>query len=504
MAAILIVDDERVVAKGLEVTLQAMGHEVIEAVASADDAIRSATNRRPDLVLMDIRIKGELDGVQCAHVLRERFGVPVVYLTAHVDDESVARAMATEPAAYLLKPFHRGQLQVAIEIALYKHEIESRLRERERWLLSALRSMADAVLAVDGAGHVRLVNPEARKLLGFDEEEVIGQHVSALLRLNVADHVVARAMYEKRAIAIESALHLAPDGRRVPVEGTVSPMLDAKGQVQGAILVLRGPRQASIQPPPQEEHIADVMRAIRGALASARIEIQQRARLIEDLKAVPVVRGAEEQLRRVFFALLINAVEAIPEGAAQDNEVRVSCVERGSRVVVSVEDTGRGMPRDVIDRIFEPSFSTKDAPSGVIGLAACVGIVRSFGGSMAVDSIEGNGSRFEVSLRKADAAPRAVVLVIEEDEGRRRELERRMAGDCEVQASCAAHAELLIATGRYDAVVSAADLPPSVRPVRSSTLVLSSQLEVPIHVMEGSRLMIDGDRVTLEQLAASM
>ena len=92
--------------------------------------MRLAAEKRPDLVLMDIRIKGQRDGIETAAILRERFGVPIVYLTAHADGDAVARAEKTEPYGYLIKPVRADELRSTIEIALYKHEMERRLRER--------------------------------------------------------------------------------------------------------------------------------------------------------------------------------------------------------------------------------------------------------------------------------------------------------------------------------------------------------------------------------------
>src|SRR5688572_2692269 len=110
---ILVVEDERLVAKDLQRSLTNLGYQVPATAASADDAIRLASDRCPDLVLMDIRIKGDLDGIETAQILRHKFDVPVVYLTAYADEETVARAKVTEPFGYLLKPVKEGELRSA-------------------------------------------------------------------------------------------------------------------------------------------------------------------------------------------------------------------------------------------------------------------------------------------------------------------------------------------------------------------------------------------------------
>jgi CheY-like chemotaxis protein len=127
---ILVVEDERIVAKDLQHLLSGFGYGVPATAASSEEAIRLAAETCPDLVLMDIRIKGQRDGIETAAILRERFGVPIVYLTAHADQDAVARAKKTEPYGYLVKPVRADELRSTIEIALYKHETERRLRER--------------------------------------------------------------------------------------------------------------------------------------------------------------------------------------------------------------------------------------------------------------------------------------------------------------------------------------------------------------------------------------
>jgi DNA-binding response OmpR family regulator len=130
--SVLLVEDERIVAKDLQRTIERLGYEVIASVASADAAIEAAATRRPDLVLLDIHIKGSRDGVDTAQELRNQFDVPVIFLTAFADEGTIGRARNTEPHGYLIKPVKPDELRAAVEIAFHKHEMESRLRERER------------------------------------------------------------------------------------------------------------------------------------------------------------------------------------------------------------------------------------------------------------------------------------------------------------------------------------------------------------------------------------
>ncbi|HSO32075.1 MAG TPA: response regulator, partial [Labilithrix sp.] len=149
LTSVLVVEDERIVAMDIQQTLIGLGYDAFAAAASGDEALAAAANRRPDLVLMDIRIEGKRDGIETARLLRERFDVPVIFVTAHADDATIERAKLTAPHGYLVKPIKTGELRSAIEVALYRHAMEKAARERERWFSTTLSSIADAVVAVD-------------------------------------------------------------------------------------------------------------------------------------------------------------------------------------------------------------------------------------------------------------------------------------------------------------------------------------------------------------------
>src|SRR4051812_48216432 len=181
--SVLIVEDERIVAKDLQQTLRDFGYDAFAIASSADEAISCATRRCPDVVVMDIRIEGERDGIETAAILHDRFGVPVVYLTAHADDKTLDRAKRTEPHGYLLKPVKAAELRSAIEVSVYRARMEKRLRESERWLATTLRSISDAVISVDLAGNITFMNPAAEALAEIDAVDAVGRPAYEVLRL---------------------------------------------------------------------------------------------------------------------------------------------------------------------------------------------------------------------------------------------------------------------------------------------------------------------------------
>jgi PAS domain S-box-containing protein len=223
---ILVVEDERIVAKDLARLLTSFGWEARPPVASAEEALRSATEQCPDLVLMDIRIHGKPDGIDTAALLRKRFDVPVVFLTAHSDEETVARAKKTEPFGYLLKPIKPAELRSTVELALYRHEMERRLRHRERWFSTTLRSIADAVIASDTHGNVTFMNPNAESMTGWRSEDAAGRPLSEVLQ------VVAEQKHGEKVL-------VGKQGTKRPIAESAAPIYDELDHSLGAVMVFR-------------------------------------------------------------------------------------------------------------------------------------------------------------------------------------------------------------------------------------------------------------------------
>jgi diguanylate cyclase (GGDEF)-like protein/PAS domain S-box-containing protein len=178
---ILVVEDESIVAADIQDRLEALGYEVPATVGWGEKAVELAGSLRPDLVLMDIQLKGRMDGVEAADQIRQRFGIPVVYLTANADHPTVQRAKVTEPFGYVIKPFEERELQTTIEVALYKHRAEQTLREsEERYRL--LVELSPEAIVVQSDGRIVYANPAAASLFGAESADT-------LLRFGVANFV---------------------------------------------------------------------------------------------------------------------------------------------------------------------------------------------------------------------------------------------------------------------------------------------------------------------------
>jgi CheY-like chemotaxis protein len=135
---IMIVEDEWITADDIRMSLQSLGYTVSSVVSSGEEAIQKAEKDKPDLVLMDIMLKGKMDGIEAASQIRSCYNIPIIYLTAYADEKILERARITEPFGYIVKPFVNEDLKIAIEIALYKHRVEKERKKLVEELQGAL------------------------------------------------------------------------------------------------------------------------------------------------------------------------------------------------------------------------------------------------------------------------------------------------------------------------------------------------------------------------------
>ena len=255
-ARILIVEDERITGEDLRDILTDLGYEVVDLVSSGPEALQIAEEQKPDLALMDIRIKGDMDGTEAARHLRSRHNIPVIYLTAHADTATLERAKVAQPLGYITKPFQEAELHANIEMALFKHAEDLKAHEREQWLTSTLRAIGEGVISVDRKGSIMLLNSAAEAWTGWTADEVRGRSVHDVLLL-VDGASGERAMVELESVFSDGAmgeigagaLLVAKGGEQRPVEGSIAPIRDHKGDISGAVIVFGVAGTAPALPP---------------------------------------------------------------------------------------------------------------------------------------------------------------------------------------------------------------------------------------------------------------
>ncbi len=243
---ILVVDDEAIVAHDISECLTHLGCEIVGTALSGPDAIEKAGRHRPDLIMMDIVLQGPMDGVEAATHIREHFDIPCVFLSAYSDPAVLARAKVASPAGYLVKPFEEAGLRSAVEIALYKVDLERALRESKEWFMTTLLSIGDGVIATTAEGRVRFMNPLAEALTGWNSAEATGKDIEEIFpiysentRLPV-DNPVRPALLDSRLVTSPRDTVLQRrDGTCLPIDNSATPIRSSNGQTSGAVLIFR-------------------------------------------------------------------------------------------------------------------------------------------------------------------------------------------------------------------------------------------------------------------------
>jgi PAS domain S-box-containing protein len=243
---VLLVEDELLIAEDIHIGLENLGYEVVAISTNEADALCDVQTHHPDVVLMDILLQGESIGIRTADTIQREFGIPVIYLTSYSDKKTLDQAKITEPYGYILKPFHTETLQSVIEMALYKHRIEKRLRQNQAWLSTILTSMGEAIIVTDAEGVIQFMNPKAEMISGFQQDEMIGKRLEKCIRFQ--DEKSGRPILWKPSEAIRHPTRLdhpkvlnliSNSGSAIPIEETVTPILDDRDQLMGIVTVFR-------------------------------------------------------------------------------------------------------------------------------------------------------------------------------------------------------------------------------------------------------------------------
>src|ERR1035441_7431396 len=237
---IMLVEDEKVVAADIQECVKGLGYEVVGAAATGTEALRLAVKTIPDLVLMDIKLKGVLDGIDVAGALYDQLKIPVVYLTAHADAEILERAKQTAPSGYVLKPFDDRTLRTAIELAFDRHRRERQLIDGGQRLAAAIGSIDEAVIVKQESGQVALMNRVAEALTGWKQEEALAKPVDEVFTiLNVRTGApqaspIGRVFREGVAIGLGGdVLLLGRHGGRQLIQGSATPGRGGEGRAGG-------------------------------------------------------------------------------------------------------------------------------------------------------------------------------------------------------------------------------------------------------------------------------
>lgn len=233
---ILIVEDEQIVAVAIEGHLRGLGYQVVGSAASGEEACEKATELKPDLVLMDMRIEGPMDGIEAARRIRQSRDVPIVFLTAHSDVDTVERAKVAEPYGYIVKPYDPRDLHTTVEMALHKGNADRRLRESHENLRSILNAQRHGTIMMDGQGRVCFASQAALRMAKPFEGDVVGDRLRDVLPLS-SEQVTALEEICRRPQEQRDKVALVLDDESRPRNLEIEIVDDPRGE-GGTILFL--------------------------------------------------------------------------------------------------------------------------------------------------------------------------------------------------------------------------------------------------------------------------
>jgi PAS domain S-box-containing protein len=243
---ILVVEDEAIVLLDLKNRLNTLGYVIVGSASYGEDAIKKAEEIRPDIILMDIGLKGKVDGIEAADHIRRQLNIPIIFLTANSDFTTLQRAKVTEPFGYILKPFDERELRTNIEMALYKHALDIKLNQTRRWMETTLNSIGDAVITTDIDARITFMNPAAEAMTGWKSADAMNKEISEVLNILEEDTrapvtgQVERVLQRNHPFSFNGhTILVCCTGQEVPVDSSASPIKDSNGKAIGVAFVFR-------------------------------------------------------------------------------------------------------------------------------------------------------------------------------------------------------------------------------------------------------------------------
>lgn len=375
---ILVVEDEVIIAEAIAESLKKQGYKVTAIVSTGEEAIQQAAATQSDLVLMDIVLEGDMDGIAAADKIRTDFNIPTVFLTAYADEETLQRAKLTDPFGYILKPFQQRDLHATIEIALHRHELETQMRQaletakekanrQSKYVSIAAHELRNPLSAI--VGSAKLLELNTSKL---DEET----HIKCLNLMKSASQTMSQLIEDMLVIGRAEA------------------------------------EQLKFNPAP-----LNLEEFCRRLVEQMQLEIEEKHQLSFDCIGEKTIATLDQRLlHHILSNLLSNAIKYSPQGGevrlelefqeaeakeTEDFEITPSPIRSDPVVIFRIQDSGIGIPKEDQHKLFEAFHrcsNVGDIKGTGLGLAIVKKAVELHGGAIAFDSKVGVGTTFIIIL----------------------------------------------------------------------------------------------------------
>jgi len=309
---ILVVEDDASSAIILEKILIKGGYEVTAVVNNGEAALKEIPARQPDIILMDISISGGMDGVETATRIKAHHDLPIIYMTGYSDEATIDRAKKTAPFAYILKPFREKEVTITIEMALYKSQLDQKIKESELRLSTTLDNLHDAVISTDKNGIINYLNPNAELLIGALKERVSGQSIENVL--NIRNQITLKEIPDRHAFIFDDAkviernqplVLISTSGQQRIVTLTTTATLDAEEFINGYVVVIRDITE-SFNAEKSKRLMAAALESLEDAVIIAEVDSEHKSPIIVSVnEAFHKITGysAEASIGRSFSFL---------------------------------------------------------------------------------------------------------------------------------------------------------------------------------------------------------
>ena len=459
---VMIVEDDLNIAREMKFLLMGLNYQVTSISRNGEDALFKLETEKPDVVLMDIELEGELDGIETAIRIHDKFDVPVIFSTSHAEGTTIDRAKEAKPYGYIVKPARESDLQATIEIACYKFLIEKIIQEKDELLHSVINTSPDLIFVKDESGRYILVNQVMAEVYGTTVDEMINKTDIELADLGIMDKNKVSAFIEadqqvrdtKQSIFIPEEEIIFPDGRQIWIQTRKIPLTiyDNSNHILGLVENITELKNTELELSSHREHLRLINKILRHDLTNDLAIIQSSIKLFEkhgeerylkdatrfiskSANLINRMRDLEKFISSHRGLRLYNIKELVDNvikdykdvdisvcgnckvlandslSSVIDNIIRnaivhgktktidINIFDRKEKCFIQIADQGIGIPDDIKDKIFEENFKYGETGQTGIGLYIVKKSIQQLGGNVFVENNKPKGSIFTISLK---------------------------------------------------------------------------------------------------------
>lgn len=239
MYRVLLVEDDRITSTLIQRYIRDLKYELVGAVSSGEEAVDIINSSTPDVVLMDINLEGDIDGIESAKRINNRDSIPFVYITSSADSSTINRAKESNAYGYIIKPFDKKDLRASLEMALVRHGMESTIKTNEARVSTILNNILDAVVVIEENGYIGYVNDAAVRLFMESRENLLNRNVGEVIKIGADPRDDSSIAIPMGADYSEYNNYLFTKTNKIPIDFTSTPIREASGRINGAVLVIK-------------------------------------------------------------------------------------------------------------------------------------------------------------------------------------------------------------------------------------------------------------------------